>query len=341
MVYNSLSKKYDIKQIIIDDNKLKGGYISDVIKLEIETKNNEKLNCVLKYENDYTSSLTQMAYKLGLFDREYYFYENISNYININVPKYIGTIKDDNFISKGIILENINTPNFYLNLDLNKEKIDVALKVIEECAKLHSQFWNKDLSRSFQNLKKHNDSMFNPVWGNFIRDRWPLFLNKWNHLINSNIKIRLEKIVNNFEDIQEYLSKDNLTLCHGDVKSANIFYKKISDESYLPYFIDWQYIAQGKGVQDIVFFIIESFDIEYIKEYAELFKKYYYIKLKENSIIDYSWDIYNNDFKYSVCYFPFFVAIWFGTTPTEDLIDISFPSRFIEKLLYFIENLLT
>ena len=106
-----------------------------------------------------------MAYKLGLFDREYYFYENISSYININIPRYIGTMKDSNFVSKGILLENINKDDFFLNLDLNKESIDVSLKVIEECAKFHGLFWNKDLSKSFPDLKKHNNDMFKPVWG--------------------------------------------------------------------------------------------------------------------------------------------------------------------------------
>jgi HAD superfamily hydrolase (TIGR01509 family) len=340
MIFDSLHKQYNIQNINIDINKLKGGYISDVIKVIIDLESGEKLDCVLKYENDYISSLTQMAYKLGLFDREYYFYENISSYVNINIPKYIGTIKDANFVSKGILLENINKDNFYLGLDLNKQNINTALNVIDHCAKLHSLFWNKDLLLSFGNLKKHNNSMFNPVWGDFIKERWPIFVDKWKYLINYDTLIKLETVANNFSQIQEALSDTNLTLCHGDVKSGNIFYKKISPGVFEPYFIDWQYIAHGKGVQDIVFFIIESFSIENIKEYVQLFKQYYYIKLKENGVISYSNDEYNNDFKNAVYHFPFFVAIWFGTTPTDELIDISFPLQFIQKFIYFIENVI-
>jgi HAD superfamily hydrolase (TIGR01509 family) len=337
LISQSLSKKYDISTINIQQNKLKGGYISDVIKVDIKLQSGKELQCVLKYENDYTSSLTKMAYKLGLFDREYYFYENISNFVNINIPKYIGTIKDDNFITKGILLENLNRDDFVLNLDLNKENIDVSLKVIDECAKFHSLFWNKDLSKSFSDVKKHNNDMFNPVWSDFIHERWPIFITKWKHILKDSTIEKLQNIVDNFNNIQEYLSKDNLTLCHGDVKSGNIFYRKIYNNGYIPYFIDWQYIANGKGIQDIVFFIIESFDIEHIKEYTDLFKKYYYIKLKEYGINNYSWDDYIKDFNYSIYYFPFFVAIWFGTTHTDDLIDVSFPFIFIQKFLYFIE----
>jgi hypothetical protein len=84
--------------------------------------------------------------------------------------------------------------------------------------------------------------------------------------------------------------------------------------------------------------MIESFSKENIELYGNMFKQYYYIKLKEFGISNYTIDDYNTDFKNAVCYYPFFVAIWFGTTATEDLIDVSFPFMFIQKLIYFISN---
>jgi HAD superfamily hydrolase (TIGR01509 family) len=337
MIHRSLCHKYSIQDIHLDTQKLKGGYISDVIRVKINLTSGETLDTVLKYENDYTSSLTKMAYTLGLFDREYYFYEQIRDYVPICAPKYIGTIKDSNFVSKGILLENINQPGMVLNIDLNKESVDVSLKVIEQCAIFHSQFWNKELSKSFKDLKKHNDPLFRPVWGDFLRERWPLFSEKWKHVISSDLLTKMKRVVDRFEEIQDYLSKDHLTICHGDVKSGNIFYKK-QEYGYMPYFIDWQYLANGKGVQDIVFFMMESFSVENIKAYRELFKMYYYMKIKENGI-NYSMEAYQKDFEYAICYFPLFVAVWFGTTPTEELIDVSFPFLFIQKFVAVFETL--
>jgi beta-phosphoglucomutase-like phosphatase (HAD superfamily)/choline kinase len=337
MIHRSVSNTYSIKHIHLDTNKLKGGYISDVIRVGLELESGEMIDCVLKYENDYTSSLTKMAYTLGLFDREYYFYEQIRDYVTICAPKYIGTIKNSEYLSKGVLLENINKEDFVLGLNLNEENIDVSLKVIEQCAVFHSQFWNKDLSKSFPQLKKHNDPLFKPVWGEFLRERWPLFSEKWKHIIPSNTLAKLEGIVGRFEEIQDEMSSGHLTICHGDVKSGNIFYKK-QGLGYMPYFIDWQYVANGKGVQDIVFFMMESFSIENIHAYRDLFKMYYYIKLKENGVI-YPWEIYHKDFEQAMCYFPLFVAVWFGTTPNEELIDVSFPFLFIKKFVAIVETL--
>jgi len=84
--------------------------------------------------------------------------------------------------------------------------------------------------------------------------------------------------------------------------------------------------------------MIESFDIEKIKLYVPIFKNYYYIKLQEFGVSNYNTDEYEKDFINSICYYPFFVAIWFGITEKEDLIDKNFPFFFIQKLFNFIEN---
>ena len=137
------------------------------------------------------------------------------------------------------------------------------------------------------------------------------------------------------------MSQSPLTLCHGDVKSANIFYtmnpvtNEYNNDNYVPCFLDWQYIAHGKGVQDLVFFMIESFDIDIIQKYKNLFKEYYYCKLLEYGVVNYSKEQFEQDFKTAACYFPYLVAIWFGTIPEDELIDKNFPSVFIKKLFSF------
>ena len=326
----------DIKEIKILDHKLKGGFISDVIGLQIYTNNNKILDCVLKLENKNETFLSKMANELGLYEREYYFYDNFVNLVPVGIPKFYGLIKDDNFNNIGILMNNLINLNYKLNLDLNKEKIDVSLKIIDKLAQLHSKFWNKNLSKNFKELKKHNDPMFNPKWDNFIKENWSKFKSKWSSILREEQVNKAEWIVNNFQSIQNSLSDKNLTFCHGDVKSANIFYKELGDNIYEPYFIDWQYICEGKGVQDLVFFMIESFEIETINKYKTIFKDYYYIKLIEYGVKNYNIEEYNLDFTNSINYFPFFVAVWFGTINEDELIDKNFPFFFIQRLFNFI-----
>jgi thiamine kinase-like enzyme len=196
---------------------------------------------------------------------------------------------------------------------------------------MHAAFWNKPMD----GLKKNNDPQFNPYWGNFVEVKWPVFLAKWRHILSESQIEAATQIANNFTEIQDSLSRANLTLCHGDVKSANIFYKITENKE--PVFIDWQYIVYGKGVQDLVFFMIESFDKDTIRQYRDLFKEHYYTRLCENGVV-YDRSEYETDFKNAIHYFPFFVAMWFGTISEDELIDKSFPREFIQKLFSFISN---
>jgi HAD superfamily hydrolase (TIGR01509 family) len=335
-IKNSLNFK--IKEIQIDQTKLKGGYISDVIALRIKT-DTDVLECVLKMENTNETPLSVMAKKLGLYERENYFYDVISRYVHISCPKFYGLIKDDNLNTIGILMENLNkTSSNKLNLDLNKENINTSLLVVEKIAEFHSHFWNKDIKRAFPELKKHNDLLFKPGWSNFINKKWPTFVENWKNVLSQKQMQIAEDIKINFQNVQDSLSANNLTIIHGDVKSPNIFYKM--DNGCEPIFLDWQYVSIGKGVQDLVFFLIESFEIDNIKLFFPIFKNYYYRKLFENGISNYSFAEYEIDLKNAVCYFPFFVAIWFGTTPQDELIDKNFPFFFIQKLFVFLDEIL-
>jgi hypothetical protein len=315
---------------------LKGGFISDVLSLTIGLGSGKQLNCVAKLENKNEAPLSIMAVKLGLYERENYFYESISKYVNVRTPKFYGLIRDDDSNIVGILMENLNNNgNYKLNENLNNADIDISLRVISEMAKFHSKFWNKDVKKMFPELKRHNDPFFNPVWSDFVKDNWDCFKDTWTNVLTKEQLVKASHIVNDFSNIQQRLSHSNLTLIHGDVKSPNIFYDL--DMDYQPVFLDWQYIAIGMGVQDMIFFLIESFELDNIRLNFPLFKSYYYRKLTENGITNYSFQDYEQDIKDAVCYFPFFVAIWFGTTPQEDLIDINFPFFFIQKLFYFLE----
>lgn len=345
-IYNSLKNTLNVKSIIIHNDNLKGGYISDVIKVDILLDDNKVLKIILKLENKIENNLSMMVNKLRLYEREYFLYENMYNYLNINVPKFYGIVRDENLERIGVLLENINTSDFILNLDLNKQPIEVILIYISHISKMHIKFMNKNLINKFKGLYRQNSNeLNNSYFIDFINSNIDIFINKWIFLLNDNTINKLKLIANKYDKIQNKLSEGILTLCHGDFKSPNIFCKVTLSEktkcfsNYEPYFIDWQYICEGKGIQDIIFFMIESFDSDIIKNYYNIIIDYYYNKIIDNNI-EYNRNDYNNDITYSISYFPMLVALWFGNMNQEELIDKNFPFIFIKKYLYFIENYL-
>ena len=320
----------NIENVHVDNDRLKGGFIADVISFDIMTNNKNKYSQILKYENKNENNLSNMAKQLQLYDREYYFYTHISKIIKINIPKFYNLVFENNNII-GIVLENLFSKNYKNNLNLNNESIDVSLKIIDRMAKIHSQFWNKDLKNLYPNLKKSNDIIFYPFFTDFIQEKYEIFKNRWFKILSKNQIEKCDKIYRNFRKIQESFSTgNNLTFIHGDIKSPNIFYDV--ENGCEPYFIDWQHCAIGKGVQDLIFFILESFDIINIKSIFTIAKGYYYKKIIEYGVNNYSFEEYEIDIYNAICYIPFFTSIWFGTTPQDELIDKNFPYFLITKL---------
>jgi hypothetical protein len=107
----------------------------------------------------------------------------------------------------------------------------------------------------------------------------------------------------------------------------------------MPYMIDWQYIIEGKGTQDLVFLMIESFEIPRINNIYPVLIEYYYEKIREGNT-SYTHEEFKNDISYSICYFPMLVAMWFGTIDMNELNDKNFPYFFIKKFLNFIDHYL-
>lgn len=327
----------NISSLTIDPLKLKGGFIADVIQFKTHMNDGNVQNYVLKYENSESNNLSKMAKQLELYQREYYFYKNISPHVPIKIPKMRAMFQDNDYIDRGIILEDLQERGLKINLNLNTENIDISLKIVDSMAKMHSKFWNTDLKKRFPELKNTIDPCFCPFIGDFINDKYELFKQKWSKNMNPYQFRKCNEIVAEFGNIQKRFSQGNhLTVIHGDIKSPNIFYDV--QNGHEAYFLDWQHCAMGKGVQDVIFFIIESFDLKQIPIVFGIIKYYYYKKLVEYGVKNYSWKEYEADLVDAICYVPFFTSIWFGTTPQDELIDKNFPFFFINKMLFLLEH---
>lgn len=134
-----------IRSIEWSPSKLKGGFIADVIGVDIDTAEHGVLQCVLKLESPHETFLSNMATFLQLYKREYDFYEHVSKYVPVKYPECYGLISNQSFRPIGILMKNLVKENYVLNLDLNTQPIDQSLKILDRLARLHATFWNKPL----------------------------------------------------------------------------------------------------------------------------------------------------------------------------------------------------
>lgn len=323
-----IKKSFNIPIKKIKDVTIKsGGYICDIIKYNISFENNNELNIIMKISNNDNNSLSKTAKKLELYDNEKYFYNYISSHIFniINIPACYNVIDTKKTIN--IILEDLTDMKGEFNINLNKN-INILIKVIEEISKLHvSNYFNGDdeLPSYLLDVKKIKEYTY---YKQLIDERFDDFIIKNEKYLSPSIKALFISIKEKYETIINSASTYPLSLCHGDLKSLNIFYKDLM----IPYFLDFQYINLNKGVSDIVFLLVESIEFDKIL-YEDIISYYYKILVKNK--ISYDYDMYRKDIKDALCIFPFFVCIWFNTEDKNNLVDKNFPSIFMNKLIKY------
>ena len=318
-----------IKDVIQNETNLKTGYICDIKSLTL-VLNNSIENIVLKVENE-DNELSNVARKINLYSNEVYFYEKISNIVNIEVPKFYCSLLIDN--RKGILLENLNNYNGGFNADLN-QNIDLILSVVKNISEVHNRFYFKNQEEIIPIMK----DLFNineiTYYKELVNIRFKNFLKINDFLLTNTEKNILGKIYNNYSSIIDKAGSFPLNFCHGDLKSPNIFYKEELNKTIIPIFLDWQYIHLNKGISDVVFLLVESTDFD--EKLVDIIIKYYYKK----SIMYEKIEDLLYDFKISLCIFPFFVIIWFNSENRDNLLDKVFPINFMKNTLKFYNKFL-
>ena len=321
---SDIFKNFPPHQIDKSDDNIKAGFICDIERIYLNYRDKSKESFIIKINNN-DNELSKVAKKLNMYEKEEIFYSKISQYIKgINVPKFYGLIHLDDRI--GIILEDLNKYNGKFDINLNNN-ISLLLDVITEISKLHKIYYFENDGEIPENMKDLTTVENIEYYNQLIENRYDKFIKKNSFLLSEKEKKILTIAKENFILNCNHLSKFPLSLCHGDLKSPNIFYK---DEK-VPYFLDWQYIHLGKGISDVAFLLVES--IEFDEEVLKTTLNYYYLQTYKFWGISYENII--KDFKISLSIFPLFVTVWFNSEDSDKLIDKSFPIRFMKNLLSY------
>jgi len=314
-----------IKEVKMCNENIKTGYICDIDSYDVVFNSGESCNVILKISN-LDNSLSDTAIQLNMYKNEEYFYSHLSKLVNLNVPEYYGVIEHNG--KTGILMGDLNRYSGSFGRNLNTD-INLLLRIVCDISKMHNKFLVVNETKLIQSMKPLLTVNKIGYYKILIEERFEKFMTKNDMFISDKCKRIFNFVHDNFSDVVDVLSTYPLTLCHGDLKSPNIFYKNDQE----PYYLDWQYVHLNKGVSDIIFLLIES--LEFDEHVVEIVVRYYYQLVKEHLKISYS--EYIEELKMSLFIFPFFVCVWFNSEDNDKLLDSSFPMRFMKNLMKYYE----
>lgn len=287
--------------------RISGGYIADILSASCGLQ-----NFILKLENKDQGVLQSVSDELHLHSNECIFYKKFGNVAPVRTPAFYGVLEG----SRGIVLEDLSDfgrpPEFSL---------DMSLKIVEAIANMHVHFSGASLDC----FPEKSSFMIA-----FMKKMFPIFKRKWENTVGKTVMNQFEHSVNCCDDTFALLKTPPVTLIHGDLKLPNLFWDYLAGGK--PIFIDWQYACAGKGIEDIVFMLIESCPISLLDDLAKPIITSYYDKVQGDSGVTIPAQKRNNEVLCALGAFPLFVAIWFGTIDADKLVEPNFPFLFILRL---------
>lgn len=336
-------------RVSIISKRLAGGYICTTLRISatyasISDSFKYPPTFVVKLEET-ASADHEIASSLQLYNREWLFFRNISNLVleaGVRCPKYFGSVYDQNGREIGVILEDLcllehpssvtgAITSFVLAPRLSDDTLIATVKTV---ASLHAGFGSTDEVARLEKagLQRLNGPWFRPSWSNDVQRWWPTFYSKWHERgISAEALSALQNAVSRLEFAQDHLSNGWVTLLHGDVKPGNLFLLfHDGQDAPEPALIDWQYVAIGKGICDLVFFATEGFPEDRAICVEQIVMRVYHDELLKRGI-EYPLADMTYDWAVALTCFTTYVCMWFGNTPDDALVDKSFPERIIRR----------
>ena len=118
------------------------------------------------------------------------------------------------------------------------------------------------------------------------------------------------RLAENLAPLMEAIAAPPVTLLHGDARYDNLLFDA-ADATVPPRTVDWQFVAVGRGAQDIAYFLTQSADADLAAAHEDDLVAAYHARLVENGVAGYSldacWDDYRRCALYSLVY-PVFTA---------------------------------
>lgn len=283
------SKIKNIKQRSLADGK---AWLSNVIRLEVEYDsdfNDAPKSFVLKMLSK--SEFRESKYELEAYDREIKFYKELGSIMPIRLPKLYYSKNGPNY--NFMLMEDLS---YLIQGDLVKGmKQEQVLVTVESLAKVHGTYWENPILDTLDWMPTSNNIEVD------YNENWDSFVELCSHFIDpEGIKVG-EKLRPHISWLFQEIASRPRTLTHDDMKEDNLLFGEPgTDEDVV--LLDWQFAIRSMGATDVARLIGGSQTPSERKGRQFEALKYWYDKLLEQGVKDYSWEEAQRDFKLGALY---------------------------------------
>jgi hypothetical protein len=242
---------------------------------------------------------------MGIYLREALFYTSLANSTPGRPPECYGTAFDVDSGLAALLLEDLT------HLDVGVQTTGYtrarARATICQLADQHAAFWGGAALADMPWLPVWNQPEMAGFVTHAFGQAWPACRAVFADVLTPADIALGDRLATSLARLMDAIAEPPVTLLHGDARYDNLLFDR-GDADAPPRTVDWQFVARGRGVQDIAYFLSQSGDGAAIER--DLVAAYHE-RLVERGIADYPaedcWADYRRFALYSLVY-PIFAT---------------------------------
>lgn len=246
--------------------------------------------------------------QLGIYAREAAFYLTIGEESGVRRPACLGLEIDSETGDSAIVLEDLTA--LRTGDQIAGFARDEAERAIDQYAALHARWWKAPRLATSEWLPPWNlPAMVAYLPQAFQQQAWPacaaLFAET---LDDEEIKLGLH-LGEHVAPLMNLIGTGPVTLVHGDARHDNLMFSDDADSA--PHMVDWQYVASGRGIVDIAYYLSQSGAPAVVAPMERDLVARYHAALVAQGVSDYGWDECWADYRRLAFYtlvYPIFTA---------------------------------
>jgi len=317
------SKVLSVKKKPIGEGK---AWLSKILRLEVKySPSLSKLpkSFVLKMlsKSDYRDP----EYELGAYRREINFYQQLAPTLPIRLPRLYYSVTGVN--CNLMLMEDLG--HMAAGDLIDGMEHGLVLSTLEQLAKVHAAYWDSSKLDSLDWIPRTNNLDTDYI------ENWDSFVGLCGDFIDPEaIKIG-EKLKSNIEWLSGEIGSRPHTLIHDDMKADNLLFGDLSTEVAVA-ILDWQFPILSMGTIDVARLIGGSMLPEERSGFHFEALRFWYDKLLEYGVQEYSWEEAQRDFKLGALYcLTFPVYFHKGITRAEGR-ALEYVKAFYSRLFLFV-----
>ena len=255
-----------------------------------------------------TPAARDLGIGMGIYLREALFYEQLAPSVRLRPPACHGAVYDPASGLSAILLEDLT--DLEVGVQAAGYTPERARTTVLQLADQHAAFWDDDGLAGIAWLPIWNQPDMVAFIVNGFSQVWPVCQAVFADYLGVDDIALGNKLAKSLAQLMEAIAEPPVTLLHGDTRYDNLLFDA-TDAAVPPRTVDWQFVASGRGAQDLAYFLTQSGDMSVAAAHERDLISAYHGRLVDYGVAGYTaeacWDDFRRCALYSLVY-PVFTA---------------------------------